>query len=271
MDGSSYHLACLLEDAPPSSLRGQFYPLATPLMTPLACIVPRTWQDFYRQNLGQPGVNYWEWRDKPESKNVCQELTLLLDLTEPKGYARDFLEILAAGKNPLASFYQETLKNKGKFDQQDFQVQKQIYVAFKQWHELAQQQIGLAALQRVYRVCYGASWSLIEEIFAEKTFLIFSQYLIDQSAPWWKVLGVPPRSNFSQVEQAYKSLVRTWHPDLNQHPLATDVTARINVAYEQYQALYEKSKPVTVSNNNFQKNPKLWVKIREWITTNRNK
>lgn len=46
----AYHLACLLEDAPESSLKGQFYPLATPLSTPIACTVPQVWRSIYRQS-----------------------------------------------------------------------------------------------------------------------------------------------------------------------------------------------------------------------------
>jgi cbb3-type cytochrome oxidase subunit 3 len=37
----AYHLACLLEDAPESSLKGQFYTLATPLATPTPVLFPR--------------------------------------------------------------------------------------------------------------------------------------------------------------------------------------------------------------------------------------
>lgn len=265
LDGLSYHLACLLEDAPPSSLKGQYYELATPLMTPLACIVTQTWHKFYIQHLGKPGVNYWEWRDKPESKNVCQELSVLLDLPVPTDYTKQVLEALAEGKNPLEALYIEKSKNKCKFDKLDLQIQKQIYLTFTQWHEQGKQLIGFKALKAVYKVCYAASWDLIEQILEEKDFLIFSQYLIDESATWWKVLGINPSANMLQVEQAYKTLVRTWHPDLNQHPLATQVTARINVAYEQYQATHQNSKPIT------QNNSKLWLKIREWIIASRNR
>ncbi len=96
-----YHLVCLLEDAPETALKGQFYELATPLMTPLACIVPENWHKFYQENLGKTGINYWEWRDKPESNNVCKELSLLLQLPVPNNYAREVLECLADGKNPF--------------------------------------------------------------------------------------------------------------------------------------------------------------------------
>ncbi|ACK70657.1 heat shock protein DnaJ domain protein [Gloeothece citriformis PCC 7424] len=266
LDGSSYHLACLLEDAPSTALKGQFYPLATPLMTPFACVVPQTWHQFYSDNLGKSGVNYWEWRDKPESRNICRELSWLLDLPVPNSQAKKILEGLAEGKNPFENFYRENLTGKSIFLEQYFQDKKRIYVGFKQWHEQAKDQIGIEGLKSVYQVCYGTDWDLIEEIFAEKSFLIFSQYLIDKYAPWWKVLGVTPQSNHLQVEQAYKSLVRVWHPDLNQHPFATDVTARINIAYDHYQAFYEKSQPIPQNNYN---NSKLWVKIREWIRANR--
>ena len=53
----AYHLACLLEDAPESSLKGQFCPLATPLATPIACTVPQVWRSVYRTLLSTTSLS----------------------------------------------------------------------------------------------------------------------------------------------------------------------------------------------------------------------
>ena len=37
--GQHKPIACLLEDIPRNYLKGQFYPLATPLLTPLTCLL----------------------------------------------------------------------------------------------------------------------------------------------------------------------------------------------------------------------------------------
>lgn len=283
LTGQSYQLAtplmsslsCILEDAPESVLKGQAYHLATPLMTPIACIVKQTWHQFYRAALGNPGINYWEWQDKPESRNICQELSLLLDLPAPQGYAKEILESLAEVKysfsqantnqesskngNLLTNF--EDYKSQGKFNHREFQIQTKMYLAFQQWHNHATQLIGQNSLQSIYQVCYGTTWEMIQQIIHEHPKSqtpnpkLLDTIFTDESAPWWKILGVRSSANPLQVEKAYKKLIRTWHPDINKHPYATEVTSRINVAYEQYQSRYQ-----LVS---LQDNP--LSKIREWI------
>lgn len=251
----AYHLACLLEDAPASSLKGQAYELATPLMTPLACIVPYTWHHFYKQHLGKPGVNYWQWRDKPESRNVCQELSNLFELPVPQGYVKEVLEALAREKPP---YWQSNFKQKyqGKFAEMDFRLQNQIRLGFKQWHNKAKNQIGVDALKSIYEVCYSTSWPQIQELIDDKNSSII-KIIIDPSIPWWKVLEVYRKTSPVEVEKAYKSLIRIWHPDLNNHPNATEVTARVNMAYEQYQSSQKESKEI---------NDNLWLKIRDWLS-----
>ena len=225
LKGQAYHLAtplaCVWEDAPESSLRGQVCPLATPLMTPLACTLTQTWHNFYTQHLGKPDLNYWEWRDKPESRNVCQELSWLLELPQPTGAAREVLEALGEGGNPF-----ELPSPSGRFGERDFQVQSQMRVAFKQWHDLARRRVGRASLKKIYRVCYGTTWGTIQQIIRRPF----------ASEPWWQVLGVHPKANPLEVETAYKQLMKIWHPDLSQHPLATKMAARINMAYGEYRS-----------------------------------
>jgi hypothetical protein len=66
LKGQAYHLACALEDAPANALRGQAYELATPLMTPLACILTHNWHQIYQQQLGKPGIHYLKsWQNAP--------------------------------------------------------------------------------------------------------------------------------------------------------------------------------------------------------------
>ncbi|MGK7877689.1 MAG: J domain-containing protein [Xenococcaceae cyanobacterium] len=185
LTGQSYPLmtplACSLSDAPETALTGQYYELAIPLMTPLACILTQNWHKFYIQHLGKPGINYWEWKDKPESRNTCQELSFLLELPEPTGYAKEVLESLAEGKDPffqptrkrgtdeagnlLAGF--DDFKGKGKFTHRDFQMQAEMRLAFKEWHHTASELLGRDALKAIYKVCYGTTWEMIQGIIGQ--------------------------------------------------------------------------------------------------------
>ena len=61
--------------------------------------------------------------------------------------------------------------------------------------------------------------------------------IVSQKLPWWQVLGVNPQATPLDIEANYKRLVRRWHPDLNRSEYATQVTASINAAYQEYQAL----------------------------------
>jgi hypothetical protein len=266
--------ACLLEDTPEASLKGQSYQWATPLMTPLACIVTQTWHEFYKRQLGKPGINYWEWRDKPESSHICRELSLLITLPEPKVSAKRVLESLGDKKYP---FFQPHLDTKeigniliafadsihdGKFAHLDWRVQIAMRRDFQQWHELASQLITIEALSAIYRVCYGTSWDKIQQIINEDRSLL-EDFIAARSLPWWKVLGVSSSADTLQVEKAYKNLMRLWHPDLNKHPYATEITSRINVAYEHYQSLHPFS--ATAAQTSSKNNANLFNKIREWL------
>ncbi|GFE71776.1 J domain-containing protein [Chroococcus sp. FPU101] len=259
----SFHLACLLEDAPSSSLKGQAYELAIPLMTPFACVVPQTWHDFYQHYLAKSGINYWEWQDKPESQQICPALTALFNLNEPTGYAKEILESLAEQKNPFFHSLENTKNIKqgnifrqkedhyqqGKFADREFRIQFAMRHAFKQWHSAAIQQIGRQKLASVYQRCYGVSWDVVQEITRiSKT--SFPALILEQSSAWWEILGVSFLSRGESVEKAYKTLMLLWHPDRNPHPNATEVTIRLNIAYQQYQAL-----------------PQAWPALRKWLST----
>lgn len=219
--GESYHLVCFWEDAPESALKGQCYHLATPLMTPFACIVVANWHHFYRENLGKPGIDYWQWLNFPEAKNICQELSTLLSLDSPQPQVKTILTSLAI--QPLAQF-----------NQGDFWQQTEKLLLFKHWHETSYRLLGKEVLGRVYQVCFNISWAKVTEI------LELSQ---KKEIYWWQVLQVEPEADASGVEKAYKKLMRYWHPDVNNHPYATEISTMINVAYQQYSALPIYTKP----------------------------
>lgn len=46
------------------------------------------------------------------------------------------------------------------------------------------------------------------------------------------MLGVQPQAEAEEVRNAYRKLARAYHPDLNPDPTATDLMAKINVAFE---------------------------------------
>ena len=207
-------LTCLLEDAPESSLYGQAYPLAIPLMTPLVCIWEEGWRTFYDQSLGKPRINYWEWRNFPLSEQLPRELSWLWSLPEPQGTPKIVLESLPG-------------------EDQSFWNWESLH-AFKHWHDQATQRLGLSTLKAIYQVCYGTPWERLQPVVCDQS-LPLNRAIFDESSPWWKILQLKPFSTSLQVEQAYKTLMSLWHPDRTQHPLAHYVTARLNVAYEQYQ------------------------------------
>ena len=61
------------------------------------------WHHTYSNQLGKPNVNYWQWKNNPESREIVSELTLLLDkIPEPNEYAKLVLMQLADGKDPFS-------------------------------------------------------------------------------------------------------------------------------------------------------------------------
>lgn len=58
------------------------------------------------------------------------------------------------------------------------------------------------------------------------------------------VLGVKPGDSQDQIKEAYRRLLKKWHPDVNKRPGAEEKTKDINAAYEE---LIEKSTVPTLS------------------------
>jgi hypothetical protein len=266
----AYHIACLLEDAPESSLNGQSYPWATPLATPIACTVPQVWRGFYQQSLAKPDINYWQWRNQPENERVCRELSELFQLDSPRGYSQEILQSLAFAKDPfyhpwldlkaIANGNYSTLATDklayGRFAQREFRIHRRMREEFRQWHLQACQKLGKERVKSVYRVCYGADWQLIAQILYPSPRSLAVMIMESSNPVWWRVLGITPFSTTGRIENNYKTLLRYWHPDRNSHPNATEVTAHLNRAYDCYQSFQQMSS---------QDNAPLWTKIRRWI------
>ncbi len=258
---SSLALSCLLEDAPVIALKGQAYPLATPLITPLSCLLEdapsyalrgqayllatplaclwkQGWLSFYRQKLAQREMDYWQWKDKPFADQINTELSMLLQLSEPQASVKEALQFWAREKKAIWS--PESLS------------------AFQCWHHRASQQMERESLQSIYSVCYGICWQDLQLLLSE-----LNPALLKKSAAWWQVLEVKSFARPSQVEQAYKKLIRLWHPDLNPHPLATQVTARLNEAYEYYQKYHPLSQLKCSSPLKTQ--TEVLISIKKWV------
>ncbi|WP_158409489.1 J domain-containing protein [Gloeocapsa sp. PCC 73106] len=206
--GEYCELACLWEDAPQSALKGQSYHLATPF----ASIFIPTWHHFYRSNLGKPEIDYWEWRSFPASDSVCPELTALLASKSPNTAVKSILlQLASAPVDP--------------FQEGDFGQQIQNYLLFKDWHQASYHVLGEKSLAGVYQVCFNTSWDTIKQILGQR------------EGKWWQVLNVNPEATVSEVEQAYKLLIRHWHPDLNSSPHSHQMAIMINSAYQDYKSL----------------------------------
>ncbi|TVQ48153.1 MAG: J domain-containing protein [Gloeocapsa sp. DLM2.Bin57] len=211
LKGQFSPLACFWEDAPSPALQGQAYHLATPI----ACIVTKTWLNFYRENLGKPGVNYWEWLNFPESNQVCAELSALLTLKPPTSEVNSILMLLPS--QPLQPFTEG-----------DFWQQTHNYYLFKDWHQTSCKILGKATLEKVYQVCFNISWQTVNEI------LTLHQ---QKQLSWWQILNITATAEADEVETAYKGLIRYWHPDINSSPYANQFATMINLAYEEYSNL----------------------------------
>ena len=186
----------------------------------------------YQSDLAKPNINYWSWRNSPKSRHFCPELTALLTLPEPNTLVRLVLEALAEGNpffnpeksNPSSKLSFSSFSKRGKFS---LRADKYlIRNAFIEWHKAAQLKLGIAPLNQIYQVVYGASWELIEEI------------LTPSSGEWWEVLGVTPDASKDDVKKAYRSLLGMFHPDINKSAGAHERAVAINRAYEQYEATH---------------------------------
>jgi DnaJ domain len=176
------------------------------------------WHHYYRTQLGKPKVNYWQWQDNPESKEICPELTLLLNkLPKPNSYTKLVLMHLADGKNRL-------------WEQQKF------YQAFLNWHNKAIKEVGRQKLLQVYQVLFNCPWSIIESILQQNQ--PQSAKLVTSKNQWWQVLAVPKNATKEMVKAAYKKLALQWHPDYNKSPDAEEKMKIINAAMAEYERLH---------------------------------
>ncbi|NES86770.1 MAG: DnaJ domain-containing protein, partial [Moorea sp. SIO2B7] len=69
---------------------------------------------------------------------------------------------------------------------------------------------------------------------------VFGNRFVQQGTPA-SIYNVGSENYPSQIKTAYKKLIRLWHPDINKNPYATQMTSRINVAYEQYKSIHRSS------------------------------
>ena len=189
------------------------------------------WHRKYKDQLAKTKVDYWQWRDNPEAREICPELTYLLELPQPSPDTKTVLECLADGKDPF--FKPEKKPNEicisfGAFLTQGELAdrkpeQKQAYrEAFSKWHKACLNQVGEDNLKRIYKVVYGCSWHLIETIISP------------MSGEWHEVLGVSPQASAKEVKAAHRTLAKLWHPDVNASPLATENMTRINRAMNDF-------------------------------------
>lgn len=190
------------------------------------------WHQKYKEQLACTAVNYWQWRDNPESWEICPELTNLLSLPEPPIDTCRVLECLAEGKDPFfkpevkfnASFLDfGTYLQMGKLGNCEPEVKQAYRQAFIQWHLSALAQLGEDLLKSIYKVVYGCGWQLIEDI------------INPMSGEWWEVLGVSRDASAREVKAALKRLAKVWHPDVNPSPFAGERMTRINQAFEQFE------------------------------------
>ncbi|MBD1895906.1 J domain-containing protein [Coleofasciculus sp. FACHB-129] len=198
------------------------------------------WLENYAEQLGKPNVNYWQWRQNPESREIAKELTQLLELPEPSEDTRRVLECLAEGKDP---FYDpkpregqmfigfDVFLTKGALGDCKPDLKQRYREAFRKWHLTVLAQLGQDTLEGIYRVCYGCDWILIESIFAPP--------LVGE---WWEVLQVSPNATLEEVKSAYRTAAKVWHTDVNSSPIAKARITALNKAYEEAKASFTRYK-----------------------------
>lgn len=57
---------------------------------------------------------------------------------------------------------------------------------------------------------------------------------LPSNGEWWEVLGVPSDASRDDVRQAYRQLIRMYHPDVNRSPAAVKRFQTIGDAYERF-------------------------------------
>ena len=194
------------------------------------------WYKNYTEQLGKQNVNYWQWRQNPESREIAKELTELLELPEPSSDTRRVLECLAEGKDPFydpkpngGAIYLgfNTFLSKGALAGYDPKVKQRCRDAFRNWHQTVLAQLGQDTLEGIYRLCYGCDWILIESILAPPFV-----------GAWWDVLQVSPNATPEEVKSAYRAAAKVWHTDVNNSPIALARITALNKAYEEAKASF---------------------------------
>ncbi|MBD1929801.1 J domain-containing protein [Trichocoleus sp. FACHB-90] len=194
------------------------------------------WLRNYAEQLGKPEVNYWQWRQNPESREIAKELTQLLELPEPSEATRQVLERLAEGKDPFHDprpregemfIGFDVFLTKGALGDCEPAVKQRYRDAFRQWHQTVLAQMGRDALEGIYRVCYGCDWTLIESIFAPPL-----------TGAWWEVLQISPNATLEEVKSAYRTAAKIWHTDVNSSAIAKARITALNKAYAEAKASF---------------------------------
>lgn len=206
------------------------------------------WHHTYHTQLGKPNVDYWQWKNNPESREIASELTLLLDkIPEPDSYAKLVLMQLADGKDPFlkvdkpnnpypfTSF--EDWRASGYFAQNSelWEKREEYRLLFRIWHNIARSLIGQQKLLQVYRVVFNCSWSIIEAILRPTSNI--PKKPVTGKREWWHILNVSQYATYDEVKAAYKKLATIWHPDCNKSPSATQRMQEINAAMDEYKWL----------------------------------
>ncbi|MEM6402208.1 MAG: J domain-containing protein [Cyanobacteria bacterium P01_D01_bin.116] len=205
------------------------------------------WHHTYSNQLGKPNVDYWRWKNNPESREIASELTLLLDkIPEPNQYAKTVLMQLAYDKDPfLKSNHSYPFTNfdnwhgESCFTQNKWLWEKRedYRASFVTWHNDARLLIGRQKLLQVYKVVFNCSWSIIEAILQPKSNI--PKKPVTGKKELWLVLNVSQYATYDEVKAAYKKLARLWHPDYNKSPSATQIMQQINAAMDEYKCRWK--------------------------------
>ena len=203
------------------------------------------WHYTYRTQLGKPNVDYWQWENNPESREIVSELTLLLDkIPEPNQNAKTVLMQLADGKNPFLKvtrseepypfheFVDRSASGYFALNEDRWKKRESFRASFVNWHNDALKLIGQQKLLQVYKVVFNCPWSIIEAIL--KPTNTIPPKPVTGKREWWHVLNVSQYATYDEVKAAYKKLARLWHPDYNKSPSATEIMQEINTAMDEY-------------------------------------
>ena len=203
------------------------------------------WHYTYRTQLGKPNVDYWQWENNPESREIVSELTLLLDkIPEPNQNAKTVLMQLADGKNPFLKvtrseepypfheFVDRSASGYFALNEDRWKKRESFRASFVNWHNDALKLIGQQKLLQVYKVVFNCPWSIIEAIL--KPTNTIPPKPVTGKREWWHVLNVSRYATYDEVKAAYKKLATMWHPDYNKSPEATEIMQEINTAMDEY-------------------------------------